>query len=190
MLQNTYCSYFSLHWNLSVCCSFDGFIYLKYVSVVSILLQIAISRELGLDLIARVFERNPEVADVWEYPLNIFEHVKHCTRLLSNVEMTGEKKIEILFKGKLLGTDIEFLWKDLSCLTFPGSRLSVVRAKRESDNLMVIQVWSSPLMGLCRKFHISVHGQAQHRHREMTQLQESISVTEEDGRVEVLWLKR
>lgn len=37
---------------------------MKYVTAVSILLQIAISRELGLDLIARVFERNPEFADV------------------------------------------------------------------------------------------------------------------------------
>lgn len=113
---------------------------MKYVTAVSILLQIAISRELGLDLIARVFERNPEFADVWECPLNTSEHVKCCTRLLSNVEMTGGKKFEILFQGKIFGTDVEFLWRDLSCLAFLASHSArVVRAKRESDSLRVVQ---------------------------------------------------
>lgn len=55
-----------------VCCSFDCFIYLKCVTVVSVLLQIAIGRELGLDLMAKVFERNPEIADVRECPSYTF----------------------------------------------------------------------------------------------------------------------
>lgn len=136
------------------------------VSVVSILLQTAISRELGLDLTARVFERNPEVADVWECPLNTFEHIKHCTRLLSNVEMTGEKNRNFIQgetswdRYRIFCERVYPVWPSLA-----AHSLCVVRAKRDSNNPRVIQMRSSPLMRLCRKFHISVHRQAQQRHQ-------------------------
>lgn len=116
---------------------------LKYVNVVSVLLQIAIGRELGLDLIAKVFQRSPEVADVWECPLNTFEHVKHFNRLIQCRNDWKKNRNFIPWETSWARYRISVEGFVLSGLPWQHS-LPVVRAKRESDNLRVTQMQEIP----------------------------------------------